>query len=110
MIRRTYHVHCAVAGCSTRLNAGQLFCKSHYFSLPKALKDDLWSSWRAAMHARRGTTPQAEQLTANREYQRAYQECCEYLRSAPKTSAAAITTVAIAADGEQVSFVDGRRL
>lgn len=110
MIRRHYHVHCAVEGCSTRLNAGQLFCKAHYFSLPKALKDDLWAAWRVAMNARRGFTPHAEQIAANREYQQAYQACCEYLRTAPTTSAAAMTTVAIAVGGEEVRFVNGRSL
>lgn len=110
MIRRHYHVHCASEGCSTRLNAGQLFCKDHYHSLPKALKDRLWAAWRAAMNARRGTTPQAEQLAANRAYQRAYQDCCEYLRSAPRTPAASMSAIGIAANGEQVRFTDGRRL
>jgi len=110
MIRRHYHVHCAVEGCSTRLNAGQLFCKEHYHSLPKALKDRLWATWRAAMNARRGTTPHAEQLAANREYQRAYQDCSNYLSAAPKTPAEAMTAVGIAADGERVRFTEGRRL
>ena len=110
MIRRSYHVHCAAEGCSTRLNAGQLFCKDHYHSLPKALKDRLWAAWRVAMNARRGTTPHSEQLVANRDYQSAFQDCRDHLRGAPKTPATSMSTVAIAATGEQVQFVEGRRL
>lgn len=110
MIRRSYHVHCAAEGCSKRLNAGQLFCKDHYFSLPKALKDRLWATWRVAMNARRGTTPHSEQLAANRHYQSAFQDCCEYLRTAPKTPAASVSAIGIAANGEQVRFTGGRRL
>lgn len=123
MTRRSYHTHCSTEGCSIRLNTGQLFCKEHYHSLPKALKDGLWASWRAAMNARRGTTPHAEQLAANRAYQAAYQACCEYLRTAPKTPAEAMTAVAMegrsfasqqieggAEKAFRVRFVDGRCL
>ncbi|NML88380.1 hypothetical protein HHL26_04780 [Sphingobium sp. TB-6] len=113
MIRRTFHKHdvlCAAEGCDVPVGRGHMFCKGHYFSLPQELRDQLWAAWRAAMAARRGTTTIAEQARINRECRQAFQNCRDYLRSAPTTSAAAMATVAIAASGEQVRFVNGRRL
>jgi hypothetical protein len=97
MIRRTFYkpdVHCAASGCCMIVGKGQMFCKDHYFALPKALRNDLWTAWRAAMNARRGSTSVEDQLRINREYQAAYQACTEYLRTAPRTPAAAMATVA----------------
>ena len=39
-------VTCAVASCGERVRPGQLMCKPHWFSLPKALRDDVWRTWR----------------------------------------------------------------
>lgn len=110
MTRKSYHVHCSIEGCATRVGRGQLFCKDHYYSLPKALRDRLWSGWRNAMNAWRGRMDWQEKVAADREYWRAYNACCEYLRTAPKTPADAMATVAIGADGSEVRFVEGRRL
>lgn len=110
MIRRSYHVHCSADGCSSRLGTGQLFCKDHYFSLPRALRDRLWSAWRRAMECYRINLTRDEQEERNREYQAAFQDCREHLRGAPRTPASSMTTVATGASGEKVRFVEGRRL
>ncbi|MGE4321747.1 MAG: hypothetical protein AB7E60_01805 [Sphingobium sp.] len=112
MIRRSYHkqdVHCAAEGCDMIVGRGQMFCRGHYFSLPKGLRDALWSAWRAAMNARRGETSTIEQGRINRAYQQAFQHCCEHLRRVPATSAEAMTTIAYA-DGAPVAYAEGRRL
>ncbi len=96
MMRRTFSkldVHCAAEGCDVRIGKGKLFCKGHYFSLPKALRDRLWSAWRAAMSAY-ARAPRLEQDRLNREYQQAYQDCREHLRTVRPTSAEAMTTTA----------------
>lgn len=113
MIRRTFtkpDVCCAAQGCSMIVGKGQMFCKDHYFALPKPLRDDLWSAWRAAMNARRGGTSLDDQLRINREYQAAYQACTEYLRAVPRTPASAMSTTAIDAHGREISYVEGRML
>ncbi|SCW61452.1 hypothetical protein SAMN02927924_01666 [Sphingobium faniae] len=110
MSARTYHVHCAAEGCTSRIGKGQLFCKDHYFALPRALRDDLWAAWRRAMEVYRVNMTRDEQELRNRAYQDAFRACVEHLRSAPRTDAAAMSTVAIAATGEPVRFVEGRRL
>lgn len=113
MIRRSFHKHdvlCAAQGCDVPVGRGKIYCKGHYFSLPKPLRDRLWATWRAAMDARKGTTTQTEQARINGEYQQAFQACQEHLRSVRTTAAPSMTTVAIAAGGEQVRFVNGRRL
>ncbi len=113
MIGRSFHRHdvrCAAEGCDARIGRGQLFCKGHYFSLPDALRSRLWATWRAAMNARRGTTTIAQQAEANSAYHEAYLACLDHLRAAPVTPAEAMTTVAIAASGEAVTYVGGRML
>lgn len=39
-------VTCAVASCNERVRPGQLMCRAHWFELPKALRDDVWRTWR----------------------------------------------------------------
>ena len=124
MIRRTYHkpdVHCAAEGCTVIVGRGKMFCKDHYFALPKGLRDDLWTAWRAAMDARRECRPRLEQSETNADYQRAYQACRDYLRDAPTTDAASMSAIAYDARDfadAQISggapktfhYVEGRRL
>lgn len=112
MIRRTFYkpdAHCAASGCDMVIGKGQMFCKDHYYALPKPLRDDLWRTWRAAMNARRGATNVQDQLRINREYQAAYQACTEFLRNVPRTDAVVASAFAIAADGTAVAY-EGRRL
>lgn len=113
MIRRTFYkpdVMCSADGCDVPIGKGKLFCKSHYFSLPKALRIALMDAWRAAMDARRDMLPRVEQGPLNAAYQAAFQNCCEHLRSTRPTSAEAMTTVAMATGGQTVTYVEGRQL
>lgn len=113
MIRRTFYkpdVLCSAEGCDVPIGKGKLFCKGHYFSLPKALRFALLDAWRAAMDARKAMRPRVEQSQLNAAYQVAFQNCCERLRTTPTTPAEAMTTVAIAAGGQAVTYVEGRRL
>lgn len=113
MIRRTFYkpdVLCSAEGCTVPLEPGKLFCLSHYRSLPKGLRDALRDAWRAAMNARRDRKPRIEQNALGAVYQVAFQACCEHLRNAPTTSAEAVSTVAIAASGQPVTYVEGRML
>lgn len=120
MIRRTFYkpdVLCSAEGCTVPIGPGKLFCKGHYFSLPKALMD----AWRTAMDARKNMLPRVEQSRLNALYQVAFQNCCEHLRTARPTTADAMTTVAydardyadkVISGGAPTEFryVDGRML
>jgi len=113
MIRRTFYkpdVPCSAEGCDVPIGKGKLFCKGHYYSLSPALRTALWNAWRAAMDARRDMLPRVEQSNLSAAYQVAFQNCCEHLRTARPTSAIAMTTTAIAAGGETVTYVGGRLL
>ncbi len=110
MIRPRHQVRCCAEGCSVEIGRGKLFCKGHYFALPKTLRDDLWSAWRQAMTGRNSTFTIMQQGAFNRDYQAAFETCVAHLRTAPMTSAAAMATTAYAADARAVSFVDGRQL
>lgn len=113
MIRRTYFkpdVVCSADGCDVPIGKGKLFCKGHYFSLPKAVRDKLWCVWRKAMEARRLMRPRLEQNALNAEYQAVFQECCDHLRGARPTTADAMSTSAIAASGQSVTYIEGRML
>jgi len=39
--------YCAAIGCRERITRGQLMCKPHWFAIPKALRDQVWNTWRA---------------------------------------------------------------
>ena len=101
---------CCAEGCETLLEKGQLFCRDHYFSLPKPLRDRLWSAWRAAMSVYRRPVTLVEQARHNAAYQQAFQACQEHLRTAPPTPAHAMKTTAFAADGKATTYVEGRML
>lgn len=113
MIRRTFYKHdvvCSAAGCDVVLHKGQLFCKGHYFSLPTALRWAMLDAWRAAREAYRLRKPRVEQNALNADYQAAFQTCCEHLRTVRPTTADAMSTIAFAASGQPVTYVEGRML
>ena len=110
MIRQSRDVRCAAEGCGTVISRGKLFCQSHYFSLPKPLRDELWRTWRAAMWQWKSRLSHAEQERCNREYQAAFDAAREYLRTAQPTPAVAMATVAIGADGREIHYAEGRML
>jgi hypothetical protein len=85
---------CAAEGCSKPVEKFKWYCKGHYFSLPDALRGDLWRNWRAAMACYRQPVPQAEQLRRNSAYGQAFRNCQDHLRTVRETTASAMTTVA----------------
>lgn len=91
------------------IGRGKIFCHGHYFGLPKPLRDALWDSWREAMKARDGTFTIVQQGRINRAFQKAFEACFEYLRTAPMTSAVAMSTAAFER-GSPVTYVEGRQL
>lgn len=39
-------VTCAATRCGARVEKGQIFCRDHWFSLPKGLRTSLWTTFR----------------------------------------------------------------
>lgn len=37
---------CPIDGCTNGRQSNQLMCKSHWFKVPKALRDDVWAKAR----------------------------------------------------------------
>jgi len=42
---------CPGPGCELRVPLEQLACRIHWFQVPKALRDEVWSAWRALQRA-----------------------------------------------------------
>jgi hypothetical protein len=38
--------HCHATGCTAEVPREMLFCRRHWYSLPKALRDDVWAAYR----------------------------------------------------------------
>lgn len=38
---------CPVPECSQPVKAGQLLCRTHWFRVPKRIRDDVWREYRA---------------------------------------------------------------
>jgi hypothetical protein len=38
---------CPATGCTVQVPTNRLFCPRHWFSVPKALRDKVWASYRA---------------------------------------------------------------
>lgn len=38
--------HCHATGCLVRVNPEMLMCRRHWFMVPKALRDMVWSTYR----------------------------------------------------------------
>lgn len=88
-----------------------LMCKSHWYSLPKPLRDDVWRTWRKVFNAefRRAVDPETR-LRQIAEYREAVRAAVDYLDTVPKSPASAFRTDAIAEDGATIRYRDGRLL
>jgi hypothetical protein len=42
---------CPGLGCERRVPADQVACRDHWFQVPKPLRDEVWSAWRALQSA-----------------------------------------------------------
>ncbi|MDT7533765.1 hypothetical protein OVY48_10045 [Sphingobium sp. SA2] len=107
MIGARHHTRCSAERCSATITRGW-FCKDHWFAIPKSLRDAVLAAFNAATEAH-CKAPRDEQEELNRAYGRAFRECQDYLRHAPRTDALAMATIAQEA-GAAVTYVDGRRL
>lgn len=103
-------VTCAVQSCHSTVERGMLMCKSHWFSLPKPLRDDVWRTWRAVQANWRGTLTAEQQLARIAAYRDAVRAAQDYLTTVPKTPARLARTVALDAQGNPVIFEQGRLL
>jgi hypothetical protein len=43
--------NCPATGCTLNVSAGKLLCRSHWFTVPKALRDAVWDAWRGGIGA-----------------------------------------------------------
>src|SRR6266487_3853378 len=42
---------CPVPACSERIDRSRLMCRSHWYQVPKALRDRVWATWRSGLGA-----------------------------------------------------------
>lgn len=57
---------CHAAGCQKRVPEAMFMCRAHWFSLPKAMRDAIWATYRPGQEDDKSITP---------EYSRTAQEC-----------------------------------
>lgn len=104
-----HHTVCSAEGCAATITRGW-FCKGHWFAIPEDLRRAVLDAFNAATKAH-CRAPREEQDRLNRAYGRAFRDCQDHLRrTARATTAEAMTTIAIAADGERVTYDNGRML
>ena len=101
---------CAAEGCHDPVIKGWWYCKGHYFSLPKPMRDVLWRAWRGWNNPACTSLSQDQRTALHDAYQYAFQRCQRHLLTTPNTPAAAMATVAIGADGREIHYAEGRRL
>jgi hypothetical protein len=58
---------CHWPGCGKQVPPAMWGCRSHWYALPKPLRDRIWATYRPGQEAT--LTPSAEYLTAAREVQ-----------------------------------------
>lgn len=62
--RRSRHT-CHATGCTVAVPPKMFMCRSHWFALPKALRDAIWRTYRPGQEIRKDPSP--EYLDAARE-------------------------------------------
>ena len=40
---------CPIDGCDKKVHRTKLFCRSHWYMVPKPLRDAIWAGYRAGM-------------------------------------------------------------
>lgn len=74
---------CAATGCFRQVEPGMLMCKSHWFTLPKPLRDEVWRTWRACLRNWSGKIDRDEQLRRSANYREAVRTAIAYLEVVP---------------------------
>lgn len=62
---------CAAPACKLQVPQAKLMCKSHWFALPKEIRDRIWAHYK----------PGQTLMTASPEYLQALRDALAYLRS-----------------------------
>ena len=42
---------CPVPGCHARIDPSRLMCRSHWYLVPKQIRDRVWATWRSGQGA-----------------------------------------------------------
>jgi hypothetical protein len=42
---------CPIAGCARQIDPSRLMCRCHWYTVPKELRDRVWSTWRSGQGA-----------------------------------------------------------
>lgn len=63
--------HCHATGCQLKVLTSKLFCRSHWFALPKELRDRVWATY---------VPGQEKTKQPSREYVAAVRAAQDYLR------------------------------
>jgi len=63
--RRTHK--CPAPPCAVQVRYDQLACRGHWYALPKAMRDEIWQTWRQPGHSGRHAELVAEAAAYLRE-------------------------------------------
>jgi hypothetical protein len=61
---------CHATGCTTSVPPRMFMCRSHWFALPKQMRDDIWAEYVPGQEIRKDPTPEYMEIT---------QRCIQYL-------------------------------
>lgn len=45
------HSRCPVPGCHDQIDPSRLMCRSHWYLVPKQIRDRVWATWRSGQGA-----------------------------------------------------------
>jgi hypothetical protein len=54
--------HCAVPHCDNQIDPSRLMCRTHWYMVPKNLRDRVWATWRSGQGAFSGEHRDAVRL------------------------------------------------
>jgi hypothetical protein len=43
--------HCPVPGCGDQIDPSRLMCRRHWYQVPRALRNQVWATWRSGQGA-----------------------------------------------------------
>lgn len=72
---------CPGPGCERRVPADQLACRDHWFQVPKPLRDEVWSAWRALL---RGIEGPGDLTPAEERHERAMAAAVATMKEIPR--------------------------
>lgn len=48
---------CIIEDCQAQCKSAELMCKSHWFQVPKPIRDEVWSTWKKYANLNQGLKP-----------------------------------------------------